>query len=367
MSVTPATSGRSPEGRGVSGTPDPASVRTATPAPEIDAVAAASRAAVRTRLLVRTVPGAGEGFGLAMASAVGIRWPSRDTRMTASAPSRAGTGAREVTTAQHHHEGDTRGSGRAATRERDGAAASRAATDSDVGSKAVRDLATGAARTGRAAAAEPAETAGTASRAADARPPVTGSPGAAALPEDVLWQAVQSLVSGTSAEAALDGAAPGLAHTLAVGPMSARGAGSATVVDLARAAATASSAPELPTRRQRAGDHLTLHFGGDGDPAGTVRLALRGDALRATIVALTAADADRLARDLDSLRRALRAQGFTDTRIAVQAPRALPTAASTAPAHDQTPRDPRRSREEADARRALSDLYTSAPAQEVSR
>lgn len=388
MSATTALGGRSSDGRGDSAYADITAMHAATPGVEIEAMAAVSRSSMRARTQIRAVPGAGEGFGIVLAAAVDARWPSRASTARRGGENAAGSrdgssNSRDVSGRDDPAGGERGGAGPSSASAGGESGASRGAAGSHtLGRAALRDLVQHIAAARSAAnsadSAPPCEEAlapTTEARALAA--PLTAATAVTAtapLPGDIAWLAVQSLAAGEALGAeSLSVADPDIANaSAALTAGSAAAAGEASAPDgiatsRGAAPATASSRTGLSLPAPHAADHITLQLGDDAGLAGTVRLAVRGDALHATIIASTAAEADRLARDLDSLRRSLHAQGFADTRIAVQSPRAGLPATRHMPFDDQTPRDSRHSREEAATRRAWSVLHQSTPAQEESR
>jgi hypothetical protein len=79
-------------------------------------------------------------------------------------------------------------------------------------------------------------------------------------------------------------------------------------------------APPLAQAVHRGGDQLTLHIEGEDGASGHLRVAVRGQTLRATLVTQDAHAAQRLESRMGDLTRALAAHGFTDAHVAVRAP-----------------------------------------------
>ena len=78
-------------------------------------------------------------------------------------------------------------------------------------------------------------------------------------------------------------------------------------------------------------DRVTVSYVDSDGAAGRIRLSVRGDAVRATIVSDHAPAAHGLAEDLGALRRGLAERGFSDSNLAVQSSiRSAPAARSTA-------------------------------------
>jgi hypothetical protein len=115
-----------------------------------------------------------------------------------------------------------------------------------------------------------------------------------------------------------------------------------------RAAAPAET-PETP----RLSSQVTLAFdAGDGE-SGRVRLSVRGDALRATIVTGTGPEAARMSEELGSLRRALGDRGFTEPRVSIHPATTTPRAESASrPSNSGEDRDRRTTDQDSPNRRA---------------
>ena len=84
----------------------------------------------------------------------------------------------------------------------------------------------------------------------------------------------------------------------------------------------------------RLGDQVTLQFSGEGGLEGQLRVAVRGQNVRATILADDQVAAERFSRGLDGLQRALLDRGFSEARLNVQQ-----TARSEGSAFGNVPRD----------------------------
>ena len=83
--------------------------------------------------------------------------------------------------------------------------------------------------------------------------------------------------------------------------------------------AAARSVPTPPeARTARSGDQVTLHFSGEDGLDGKLRVAVRGQSVRATILADDPVAAERFARGLGGLQRSLLDQGFSEARLNVQ-------------------------------------------------
>jgi hypothetical protein len=133
--------------------------------------------------------------------------------------------------------------------------------------------------------------------------------------------------------------------------------GTATIPrDLASALDAASVAP------RRALDQVTLPFEGENGLEGRLRIALRGNALHATIVAPDSASAARIEGAMGELHRALVERGFSDVRLAVQH-------APAAAAEDERARSDRRddARGSNDQRKARDDERTGSSHQQHRR
>lgn len=68
----------------------------------------------------------------------------------------------------------------------------------------------------------------------------------------------------------------------------------------------------------RPGDQVTLQFSGEDGLEGQLRVAVRGQNVRATILADDPISAERFSRGLDGLQRALLERGFSEARLNVQ-------------------------------------------------
>ena len=88
--------------------------------------------------------------------------------------------------------------------------------------------------------------------------------------------------------------------------------------------------------------HATVAFDSGDGQEGRLRVALRGNTLRATIEMPDAAAAQRLEQNAGNLSRALRAQGFEEARLVIDSPRAAGTSER---AQDESPREHRQPRE----------------------
>jgi hypothetical protein len=115
-------------------------------------------------------------------------------------------------------------------------------------------------------------------------------------------------------------------------PQSARP--SAGAADPVAGAAWASTVPPEARASARFGDQVTLHFSGEDGLEGKLRVAVRGQNVRATILADDPVTAERFSRGLGDLQRALLERGFSEARLNVQH-----TARSEGPASGNAPRD----------------------------
>jgi hypothetical protein len=91
--------------------------------------------------------------------------------------------------------------------------------------------------------------------------------------------------------------------------------GSSALPDAPRAA----DAPAEPMPAPRAGAQATIRIEGEHGLDGRLRVAVRGEQLRATIIAPDADVAKRMESDLGSLQQALRDRGFTQASVSVRA------------------------------------------------
>jgi hypothetical protein len=92
--------------------------------------------------------------------------------------------------------------------------------------------------------------------------------------------------------------------------------------------------PQEARTPARLGDQVTLQFSGEGGLEGQLRVAVRGQNVRATILADDPVAAERFSRGLDGLQRALLDRGFSEARLNVQQ-----TARSEGSAFGNVPRD----------------------------
>ena len=109
---------------------------------------------------------------------------------------------------------------------------------------------------------------------------------------------------------------------------------SAASVDPAAGDARAAAVPPEARTSARPGDQITLHFSGEDGLEGQLRVSVRGQNVRATILADDPVTAERFSRGLDGLQRALLDRGFSEARLNVQQ-----TARSEGRASGNVPRD----------------------------
>jgi hypothetical protein len=88
---------------------------------------------------------------------------------------------------------------------------------------------------------------------------------------------------------------------------------------------------------------VTIHFSGEHGFEGSVRVAIRGRTIHATIMSADADQARRLGEHLGALRRTLEGQGFPDTRLTIHWGRTgeSGSASGTRDPRDGTPADHR--------------------------
>ncbi|MFN8588912.1 MAG: hypothetical protein U0704_14045 [Candidatus Eisenbacteria bacterium] len=80
--------------------------------------------------------------------------------------------------------------------------------------------------------------------------------------------------------------------------------------------------PRLEPMR-RAADQVTLQFRGENGLEGRLRISVRGDSVRASILSSHDGTLQRAGGEVGALKRALAEQGFTDAKVSVQDTRAL--------------------------------------------
>jgi hypothetical protein len=112
-----------------------------------------------------------------------------------------------------------------------------------------------------------------------------------------------------------------IATALASGPASSYAAlqeAAQAAAQAAPATAAAATAAQAARAAAPAASHVTVHFAGEGGAEGSLRVALRGQTLQATILAPDRESAQRLGADLGDLHRALSERGFPGARISIQ-------------------------------------------------
>jgi hypothetical protein len=109
---------------------------------------------------------------------------------------------------------------------------------------------------------------------------------------------------------------------------------SAGSADPAAGAARPLAVPPEAHTSARSGDQVTLHFSGEDGLEGKLRVAVRGQSVRATILSDDPGMAERFSRGLGDLQRALLERGFSEARLNVQH-----TARNEGPASGNVPRD----------------------------
>lgn len=86
--------------------------------------------------------------------------------------------------------------------------------------------------------------------------------------------------------------------------------------------------PRLEPMR-RAADQVTLQFQGEAGLEGRLRISVRGDSVRASILSSHDGTLQRAGGELNALKRALADQGFTDAKLSVHDTRSLATTATS--------------------------------------
>jgi hypothetical protein len=99
--------------------------------------------------------------------------------------------------------------------------------------------------------------------------------------------------------------------------------GPATALSAVPLAPDGAPAAELPLEAPPRSHGVTIRFAGEHGVEGTVRVAVRGQTIHATILSTDAEAAHRMSDQLSTLRRSLEGQGFPDTRLAVHWSRPL--------------------------------------------
>lgn len=133
-----------------------------------------------------------------------------------------------------------------------------------------------------------------------------------------------------AAPVVLEAPAPRESHTTEIG---AARAASADIADPGRVLARAERVTSAPAP----GERVTLRFDGEGGVHGRIRLAVRGDAVHATVVPTAGFEP---AGDVTELRRLLVERGFAEAHVRVQEPAAGATAGGhTSQGSGQSPRE----------------------------
>jgi hypothetical protein len=131
---------------------------------------------------------------------------------------------------------------------------------------------------------------------------------------DIIRRVVREAGNGTPAVSGGDRAPPPLFSYAAAGgsrPDAGRGPGHVP------AAAEPRAAPPGPPPALPRGDHVVIRFTGDHGLEGTVRVAVRGHTIHATILSADPAAAQRMSDQLGALRQSLESHGFPDARLAI--------------------------------------------------
>ena len=127
---------------------------------------------------------------------------------------------------------------------------------------------------------------------------------------------------------------------LASAPQAVRPQAGSGSADPAAGGARASATPAESRAAPRSGDQVTLHFTGEDGLEGKLRVAVRGQNVRATILSDDPVTAERLARGLGDLQRSLLERGFPGARLNVQHAVRSEGPASGAPAREDAREDP---------------------------
>ena len=132
-------------------------------------------------------------------------------------------------------------------------------------------------------------------------------------------------------------------------PIAAQGTGVTPHIPLAdtplHAAGAAAAPVQVPDEKPQLASpsHATVAFDSGDGQEGRLRVSLRGNMLSATIQMPDAAAAQRLEQDAGGITRALRAQGFEDARLVIDAPRAAGSGQRSG--DDTSPREHKHPRE----------------------
>lgn len=127
---------------------------------------------------------------------------------------------------------------------------------------------------------------------------------------------------------------------LASAPQAVRPQAGSGSADPAAGGARASATPAESRAAPRSGDQVTLHFTGEDGLEGKLRVAVRGQNVRATILSDDPVTVERLARGLGDLQRSLLERGFPEARLNVQHAVRSEAPASGAPAREHAREDP---------------------------
>lgn len=120
----------------------------------------------------------------------------------------------------------------------------------------------------------------------------------------------------------------------AAGHPIATAAGDSTAASSSQRPGAPAPLPEVPAAR---GDQVTLRFDGEQGWEGTVRIAMRGPAIHATIVSADPEAARQMGDQLGALRRSLESQGFPDARLNIHLARPVEDEPAAAGRDQQAP------------------------------
>ncbi len=133
-----------------------------------------------------------------------------------------------------------------------------------------------------------------------------------------------------SANPAASASASGNAAAPVVAPTRSDVLAGAAVADPNAAAGTQGVADPRLEPMRRAADQVTLQFRGEDGLEGRLRISVRGDSVRASILSSHDGTLQRAGSELNALKRALADQGFADAKLSVHDTRSLGTAAANA-------------------------------------
>ncbi len=227
---------------------------------------------------------------------------------TSSAPAtlaEAGGDARNATTQDNDATGE--GTTVAAT----AAPARASATPSLLGAARSEGAAVPITEPGAAAAAAPAAGTAAGSNGAGSHEDRSNQPNAESVEPEPSAEAAPAAVA---TEPTTPGAVLPSAQGVRPG-QSGAAAPSATNADAVAQALDVQDPRLEPTRR--AADQVTLQFQGEDGLEGRLRISVRGDEVRASILSSHEGTLERLGNEVGSLKRALQESGFTEARIAV--------------------------------------------------